>query len=98
VIVLEDDFHQSLVHNGVIGKGPSEESEPGIVEFASRAEAECRGLISRETASTGAKPWPFPVNRNQSMTSIQNRQEISTLSVLLPAVSVSGQVPYLLPP
>ena len=56
VIVLEDDFHQSLVHNRMIGKGPSEESESGIIEFASRSEAECRGLIHREVAATGTKP------------------------------------------
>jgi MoxR-like ATPase len=53
VIVVEDDFHQSLVHNRMIGKRPSKESEQGKIEFVPRSEAECRGLIYCEAEDPG---------------------------------------------
>jgi hypothetical protein len=60
VIVLEDDFHQSLVQNQMIGNGPSEEFESGIVEFVSRSEAESRGLIHRESRSDRDETLTMP--------------------------------------
>ena len=55
MIVLEDDFFKSLMHNRMIGKGPAIGSEPVTVEFVPRSEAEYRGLIQSDRTDTETK-------------------------------------------